>query len=72
MGFDVMDSSTNFLFVKHENVSGEEIFNTLKKYRIMIRHFSNPPMIADYNRITIGTPEQMQIFLEVTKGIIEQ
>ncbi|MBQ2616914.1 MAG: histidinol-phosphate transaminase [Synergistaceae bacterium] len=72
MGFDVMDSSTNFLFAKHETVSGEEIFNTLKKYRIMIRHFSNPPAIADYNRITIGTPEQMQIFLEVTKGIIKQ
>ena len=72
MGFDVMDSSTNFLFAKHETVSGEEIFSTLKKYRIMIRHFSNPPAIADYNRITIGTPEQMQIFLEVTKGIIKQ
>ena len=71
MGFDVMDSSTNFLFAKHETVSGEEIFDTLKKYRIMIRHFSNPPMIADYNRITIGTPEQMQIFLEVVKGIID-
>ncbi len=71
MGFDVMDSSTNFLFAKHETVSGEEIFNTLKKYRIMIRHFSNPLMIADYNRITIGTPEQMQIFLEVIKGVIE-
>ena len=72
MGFDVMDSSTNFLFARHEAVSGEEIFSTLKKYRIMIRHFSNPPMIADYNRITIGTPEQMQIFLEVVKGVIKQ
>lgn len=71
MGFEVLDSSTNFLFARHESLSGEKIFSGLKKYRIMIRHFDNPPTIAEYNRITIGTPEQMQIFLEVVKGIIE-
>ena len=69
MGFDVLDSSANFLFAKHESISGENIFNALKKNRIMIRHFSNPPAISDYNRITIGTAEQMQIFLEVMKGV---
>ena len=71
MGFDVTESSTNFLFAKHESVSGEKIFNSLKKYKIMIRRFSSPAAISDYNRITIGTPEQMQIFLEVVKGVIE-
>ncbi|MBQ6973108.1 MAG: histidinol-phosphate transaminase [Synergistaceae bacterium] len=69
MEFEVLDSSTNFLFAKHETISGEEIFSSLKKYRIMIRHFSNPPAISDYNRITVGTPEQMQIFLEIMRGI---
>ena len=71
MGFEVLDSSANFLFAKHGSISGEKIFSSLKKYKIMIRHFSNPPAIADYNRITIGTPEQMQMFLEVVKGITE-
>lgn len=71
MGFTVLDSSANFLFAKHESISGEKIFSTLKKNRIMIRHFSNPPAISDYNRITIGTPEEMQIFLDVMKGITE-
>lgn len=71
MGFTVLDSSANFLFAKHETISGEKIFNALKKNRIMIRHFSNPPAISDFNRITIGTPEQMQIFLEVIKGAVE-
>lgn len=68
MGFEVTESSTNFLFAKHKDISGEEIFNALKKYKIMVRHFTNPSAISDYNRITIGTPEQMQIFLEVLKG----
>ena len=71
MGFEVTESSTNFLFAKHKDISGEEIFNALKKYKIMVRHFTNPSAISDYNRITIGTPEQMQIFLEVLKGEVK-
>ena len=71
MGFTVLDSSANFLFAKHESISGEKIFNAMKKNRIMIRHFTNPPAISDFNRITIGTAEQMQIFLEVVKGVTE-
>ena len=71
MGFTVLDSSANFLFAKHESISGEKIFSTLKKNHIMIRHFSNPPSISDFNRITIGTAEEMQIFLEVVKGAAE-
>ena len=71
MGFTVLDSSANFLFARHESISGEKIFNALKKNRIMIRRFSNPPAISDFCRITIGTAEQMQIFLEVIKGVTE-
>ena len=71
MGFEVLDSSANFLFARHESISGEKIFESLKRYKIMVRHFTNPPVISDFNRITIGTAEQMQIFLEVVKGITE-
>ena len=72
MGFEVLDSSTNFLFVRHERVSGEKIFEALKRCRIMIRHFNNPEKIADFNRITIGTTEQMQIMLEVLRRVIKK
>ena len=71
MGFEVLDSSTNFLFVRHENISGEKIFEALKKCRIMIRHF-NDPKISDYNRITIGSAEQMQVMLEVLQRIVKR
>ena len=70
MGFEVFDSSTNFLFAKHKSISGEKIFEELKKAKIMIRHFSNPK-ISDYNRITIGTSEQMQTMLKELKRIIK-
>ena len=72
MGFEVLDSSANFLFVRHETVNGEKIFEALKRCRIMIRHFSHPEKISGYNRITIGTAEQMQILLEVLKRVIKK
>ena len=71
MGFEVLDSRANFLFARHEKVSGEKIFETLKRSKIMIRHFNNPERIADFNRITIGTADQMHIMLEVLKRVIK-
>ena len=67
MGFEVLNSATNFLFARHEFISGEKIFNELKRRKIIIRHFSKPTEIKNFNRITIGTPEQMQKFLEALK-----
>ena len=69
MGFDVLDSRTNFLFARHERISGIKIFEELKAKHIMIRHFSNPK-ISEWNRITIGTHEQMQSMLKALKEII--
>ena len=70
MGFEVLNSSTNFLFARHEKISGEKIFEALKRKKIMIRHFSKPERISNFNRITIGTEEQMKIFLEILREII--
>ena len=72
MGFEVLDSSTNFLFVKHSTISGPKIFESLKKFRIIVRHLSSPLALDDWNRITIGTAEQMQVLLEVIKGVVSR
>jgi len=60
LDFDVIESSTNFVFVRHKRLSGQQIFEALKERKIMVRHFAS---LSAYNRITIGTPEQMQILL---------
>lgn len=67
LGFTVLPSSTNFLFAAHESVPAEELFLMLREKHIYVRYFKQP-RIQNYLRITIGTREQMAIFLaEVEK-----
>ena len=62
MGFEMTDSTANFIFVRHPEVSGEYIFRKLRERGVIVRHFDKPE-ICEYNRITIGTREQMDILL---------
>ena len=59
LGFSFLDSSSNFIFAKHNEISGEELFNALKENKIFVRHF-NAPRINEYLRITIGTEREMK------------
>ena len=64
------DSYANFLFVKKEGFSGEEIYRKLRENGILVRHFTKKS-ICDYNRVTVGTKEQMETFLNVIRKICE-
>ena len=66
MGFEVLPSSTNFVFAKHEKKSGNDIFEALKAKGIFVRHFKQD-RIDDYLRITIGTDEEMKAVVEFFK-----
>ena len=69
LGFQVLPSQSNFLFARTDRVDGGELYRMLKERGILVRHFANP-RICQFNRITIGTPEQMETFLAVTKEIL--
>ena len=71
MGFDVTASRTNFLFARHPKIPGEELYLELKKRGILVRHFSQE-RIRDYNRISVGTPEQMDQLIRTIKAILEE
>jgi len=69
LGFTVLPSKANFLFAKSDKIGGQKLYEELKRRGILVRHFTNP-RIADFNRITIGTPEQMQIFINTVKEVL--
>jgi len=71
MGFLMTESKTNFLFAKHPDVSGEKIYLKLKERGILVRHFTNGK-ICEYNRITVGTKEQMEALLCAISEILEE
>lgn len=70
LGFEVTPSKTNFLFARHPAISGEDLYLKLKEQGILIRHFS-VERIKDYNRITIGTREDMETVTEIIRKILK-
>ena len=70
-GFAVLDSRSNFLFASTQKKNGGELYRKLKKKGVLVRHF-DAPRIENWLRITIGTPEQMQIFLNTLDKIMEE
>ena len=71
LGFIMTDSKTNFVFAKHPEISGDVIYKKLREKGILVRHFDKPG-ISDYNRITIGSIEQMTALVSALKQILEE
>ena len=69
MGFVFPDSRTNFVFAKHPEHSGEELFQKLRQRGIYVRHW-NKPLIGEYLRITIGTEEEMAAVTQALREIV--
>ncbi len=71
IGFTMTPSKANFLFAKHETVTGETIYRELKRRGILVRHF-DAARIRDYNRITVGTPQECGALADALGEIIKE
>lgn len=69
MGFTMTESKTNFLFIKKDGLDGTYLYQELKKRGVLVRHLSGA-RIKEYNRVTIGTAEEMAVFLAKVREII--
>jgi histidinol-phosphate aminotransferase len=63
LGFEVLPSQTNFLFVRHSQYSGASLFSGLRERGILVRHF-NKDGLSDFLRISIGTDDEMGSLIE--------
>jgi len=69
LGFIVLPSESNFLFIKPPCLKGADLFVALRENGILVRHF-NKDKIKDYLRVSIGTDEDMDTFLKACEKII--
>lgn len=71
IGFRVLPSKANFIFISHPIVSARALFAGLRERGILVRYFDQP-RIDNYLRVTIGTDGEMDAFLaamaELTAG----
>ena len=71
LGFEGTPSLANFIFVKSNRIGGRELYLELKEKGILIRHFENP-RICQYNRITIGSKDQMESLVAAIREILQR
>ncbi len=70
LDFTLTDSFANFIFAKHKEKSGEEIYKALREKGILVRHFDKE-RIKDYNRITVGSEKEMTALIKALSEILK-
>lgn len=71
LGFEVIPSMTNFVFARYPGIPGKDLYLALREKGILVRYFDKP-RLRDYNRITIGSREQMKAFVKALTEILEE
>jgi len=62
-GFDVLPSAANFIFARHPDHDAAGLAAKVREQGVIVRHFKQE-RIAQFLRITIGTPEQNQALVD--------
>ncbi|MFJ4347081.1 histidinol-phosphate transaminase [Pseudomonas sp. NPDC089401] len=62
-GFEVLPSAANFIFARHPQQDAAQLAARLREQGVIVRHFKQE-RIAQFLRITIGTPEMNQALID--------
>jgi histidinol-phosphate aminotransferase len=69
LGFVVLPSSANFVFVRHPVRDGSILAAALREQAVLVRHF-NKPRTAPYLRITVGKEDDTQQLITAAANIL--
>lgn len=73
-GFHTVDSEANFIWATHSEQSHQEIYEALKSRKVLVRFMKFPGSLGDVEltglRITIGTDEETDGFLNILREIV--
>ncbi len=70
LGFEIIPSTANFIFVRHPRHAGADLAARLRERGIVVRHFSRPARISSYLRITVGTDAQCELLVGALRELL--
>ena len=70
LGFTVLPSKSNFIFITHPELPARKLFADLREAGILVRYFALP-RIDNFLRVTIGSEEEMAEFCATMKRFVE-
>jgi histidinol-phosphate aminotransferase len=69
LGFEVLPSKANFLFVRHPSRDARTLHQQLRERRILVRHFAKP-RIEQFLRISVGTPDECRELVRAMRDLL--
>jgi histidinol-phosphate aminotransferase len=67
---DVWPSGSNFVLVRPKHLSGEDVWQGLIDRSVLVRNCASWPRLQDCLRVTIGTPDEDDRFLEALTEVL--
>ncbi|MFA6179204.1 MAG: histidinol-phosphate transaminase [Candidatus Methylopumilus sp.] len=72
LGFEVLPSGANFIFVKHAQRDASQLTALLREHGIIVRHFKTPERIAQFMRITVGTDDECAALVQTLQQVLQR
>jgi histidinol-phosphate aminotransferase len=69
LGFTVIPSTANFIFMSHAKRAAEDIFKKLRERGVLVRYFKLP-RIDNWLRVSIGSDAEMAAFMQALEEIL--
>ncbi len=70
MPIDVTPSGANFILFRPTHRPGREVWQGLLDHSVLVRDCSGWPRLADCLRVTVGTPDENDAFLNALKEVV--